>query len=248
MTLCTLTTDFGTADGFVGAMKGVLARLAPTVTVVDLAHDVPRHDVAHGAWVLATAAREFPRGTIHVAVVDPGVGGDRLELIAQIDGHFYVGPDNGLFAYVAAMGVVEGAWAITSTAFRMPDAAPTFHGRDVFAPAAAALARGLPPEAAGPATCLVGALPWSAVVDGDLGVVVHVDRWGNLVTNLRGPARAIVLDGVVAPMVRTYADVAVGALCAYVGSAGTIEVAIREGSATAILGRSRGAPVFADRA
>ncbi len=247
MALCTLTTDFGTADGFVGAMKGVLARLAPAATVVDLAHDVPRHDVAHGAWVLATAAREFPRGTIHVAVVDPGVGGDRLEIITQIDGHFFVGPDNGLFAYVAATGVVEGTWAITSPAFRTPDAAPTVHGRDVFAPAAAALACGLPPEAAGPATCLAGRLPWSAAVDGDQGVVVHVDGFGNLITNLRGPARAVAVDGAMVPVVRTYADVAVGSLCAYVGSAGTIELAIREGSAAAARGWARGAPVIAAR-
>lgn len=245
MTLVTLTTDFGTADGFVGAMKGVLARLAPGVTVVDVAHDVPRHDVAHGAWTLATAVREFPRGTIHVAVVDPGVGGDRLEVIAQIDGHLLVGPDNGLFAYLAAAGPVEGTWAITSTAFRMPDAAPTFHGRDVFAPAAAALARGLPPEAAGPATCLAGRLPWAARVDGDAGVVVHVDRYGNLVTNLPGPARAVTVHGQRIAAARTYADVAVGALCAYVGSAGTLELAVREGSAAALLGLGRGAAVLA---
>ena len=245
MGCCTLTTDFGTADGFVGAMKGVLARLAPGLAVVDLAHDVPRHDIAHGAWVLATAARQFPSGTIHVAVVDPGVGGDRLEVIAAIDGHYYVGPDNGLFAYVAA-GTVEGAWAITSPSFRMADAAPTFHGRDVFAPAAAALARGLPPEAAGPATCLGGRLPWPARSPGDdarAGVIVHVDHFGNLITNLPGPARAVMIGDLVAPPVRTYVDVAVGGLGCYLGSAGTLEIAVRDGSAAAVLGVARGAAV-----
>jgi hypothetical protein len=245
MTRVTLTTDFGTADGYVGAMKGVLARLAPDAVVVDLAHDVPRCDVAHGAWVLATATREFPRGSVHVAVVDPGVGGDRAGVIAAIDGHLYVGPDNGLFVYLAARGSVEGTWAITSTAFRMAEVAPTFHGRDVFAPAAAALARGLPPELAGPATCLSGRLPWpvGAPTAAAAGVVVHVDHFGNLITDLPGPARALRIAGAVAPPARTYADVAVGALACYLGSAGTLEIAVRDGSAAAALGAGRGAAV-----
>ncbi|MBZ0235135.1 MAG: SAM-dependent chlorinase/fluorinase, partial [Deltaproteobacteria bacterium] len=139
----TLTTDFGYADGYVGAMKGVILRLAPEAVVVDVAHDVPRHDIAHAAWVLATSAPEFPAGTIHVAVVDPGVGGARTPVVIAAGGHLYVGPDNGLFAYVGDRP--ESVHAITSTAFRMPAPSETFHGRDVFAPAAAALARGLPP-------------------------------------------------------------------------------------------------------
>lgn len=238
----TLTTDFGTADGFVGAMKGVLARLAPEAAVVDVAHDVPRHDRAHAAWVLATATREFPRGSIHVCVVDPGVGGARADVIVAAGGHLYVGPDNGVFAYVGADDV-EGTWAITSPAFRMPEAAPTFHGRDVFAPAAAALARGLPPELAGPATCAAGTLPWSARSDGQRGVVVHVDHYGNLVSNLPGPARAVRIGGLAIAVARTYEDVAAGAVLAYVGSAGTIEVAVREGSAADRFGVVRGARI-----
>ena len=246
MATVTLTTDFGTADGYVGAMKGVLARLAPDARVVDVTHEVPRFDIAHGAWALYTAAREFPRGTVHVAVVDPGVGGDRAAVIVAIDGHLFVGPDNGLFAYLAATGTVEGTWAITSTAFRMAEVAPTFHGRDVFAPAAAALARGLPPEAAGPATCLTGRLPWTvtpAIAPGGYGVVVHVDHFGNLVTNLPGPARAVRIADTVAPPVRTYCDVARGALACYVGSSGTLEIALRDRSAADVLGVTRGATV-----
>lgn len=243
MTVVTLTTDFGTRDGFVGAMKGVIARLAPEVTIVDLAHDVPRHDRAHAAWVLATATREFPLGTVHVAVVDPGVGGARADVVVAAGGHLYVGPDNGVLAYVSEP--LEGAWAITSTAYRFPDAAPTFHGRDVFAPTAAALARGLPPSGVGPATCLAGTLPWPARSDGEGGVVVHVDGYGNLVTNLAagGAAGAVRLGEVAIAIARTYEDVAVDALVAYVGSAGTIEIAVREGSAAARLGVARGAAV-----
>jgi S-adenosylmethionine hydrolase len=227
-------------------MKGVILRLAPGTTVIDVAHDVPRFDIPHGAWVMATAAREFPRGSIHVGIVDPGVGGERSDVIVAVDGQYYVGPDNGLFAYVAGAGQVEGCWAITSPAFRMPEPAPTFHGRDVFAPAAAALARGLPPEAAGPATCLTGKLPWTMFSPGPyagVGVVVHIDHFGNLITNLPGPARAVQIGEAVAPPVRTYSDVARGALACYVGSAGTLEIAVRDRSAADLLGVARGTQV-----
>lgn len=242
--IVTLTTDFGTRDGFVGAMKGVIARLAPGAVVVDLAHEVPRHDVVHGAWVLATACREFPLGTIHVAVIDPEVGGERLEVIVGAGGHWFVGPDNGLFHHVARAGV-DGTWAITSPAFRLPEAAPTFHGRDVFAPAAAALAVGLPPEAAGPATCLAGRWPWP-VATAERGHVVHIDAFGNLISDLVVAPRPGLIVEVAshrAPLRRTYAEVARGAPVAYVGSAGTVELALREGDAAAQWQISRGAEV-----
>jgi S-adenosylmethionine hydrolase len=251
--IVTLTTDFGTADGYVGAMKGVLARLAPAAVVVDLAHDVPRHDVAHAAWVIATCAWEFPIGTIHVVVVDPGVGGARLELVVEVRGHRFVGPDNGVFAYVAGAGASAGAdaevHAITSTAFRLPDVSPTFHGRDVFAPAAAALANGLPASAAGPATCAAGSLPWAPHAIGPRGVVVHVDTYGNLITNLRPAPGAtsvvLAINGRLVAVRRTYDDVPEGALVAHVGSAGTYEVAVRAGSAATLLEAGRGSVVEA---
>lgn len=236
----TLTTDFGHADGYVGAMKGVILRLAPEAIVVDIAHDVPRHDIAHAAWVLATSAPEFPTGTIHVAVVDPGVGGARTPVVIDAGGHLYVGPDNGIFAYVAERP--DSVHAITSRAFRMPAPSDTFHGRDVFAPSAAALARGLPPTAAGPATCLAGTLPWSTRATAR-GVVVHVDVYGNLITNLPGPARPVRVAGTEVPPVRTYEELAQGGLGCYVGSAGTIELAVREGSAADRLAIGRGAGV-----
>ncbi|HTJ44205.1 MAG TPA: SAM-dependent chlorinase/fluorinase [Kofleriaceae bacterium] len=233
MALVTLTTDFGTADGYVGAIKGVILTLAPGTVVVDVAHDVPRHDVAHAAWVLATSAWMFPLGTIHLCVVDPGVGGARNEIVVAARGHLFVGPDNGVFALVG--DPCEGAWAITSAAFHRPQPSPTFHGRDVFAPAAAALARGLPPHLAGPATC-------STVSARDTGVIVHVDAYGNLISDLRGAAQ-VRIAGRVLDVKRTYEDVAPGELVAYVGSAGTIEIAVREGSAASVLGLARGARV-----
>jgi S-adenosylmethionine hydrolase len=238
--MITLTTDFGTADGYVGAMKGVILRLAPAAVVVDLAHDVPRHDVAHAAWVVATSAGEFPAGAIHVVVVDPGVGGARTPVVIEAGGHVYVGPDNGVFAYVADRP--ESVHAITSTAFRMPSPSDTFHGRDVFAPAAAALARGLPPPMAGPATCLAGTLPWSIRAT-SRGVVVHVDIYGNLISNLPGPARLLRAGGRDVAPVRTFEELAPGGVGCYTGSAGTVEIAVREGSAADVLGIGRGAEV-----
>jgi S-adenosyl-L-methionine hydrolase (adenosine-forming) len=242
MPIVTLTTDFGDADGYVGAMKGVLCRLADGATVVDLVHHVPRHDVAHGAWVLATAAFEFPPGTVHVAVVDPGVGGARPEVVVAARGHLFVGPDNGLFAHVARDGV-DGVWAIAAPDLRAPDVSPTFHGRDVFAPAAAALARGLGPERVGPATSLTGALPWRHATRPGAGVIVHVDVFGNLISDLAcavGARGRIRIAGHTVPLVGTYEDVAPGELLAYVGSARTIEVAVRDRDAAQVLGFARG--------
>ena len=240
--IITLTTDFGTEDGSVGAMKGVVARLAPSAVVIDVSHDVPRHDVAAAAWAIAVASREFPSGTIHVVVVDPTVGGARAEVVVRTQGQLFVGPDNGAFAYVTEPD--HAAWAITQPSFRMPHAAPTFHGRDVFAPAAAALASGLPPGAAGPSTCLHGRLPWSGRATARQGTIVHIDHFGNLVSNLPGVGGQRIRVGAhEVPLLRTYADVPPGQALAYVGSAGTIEVAIREGDARAQLGIERGAPV-----
>jgi S-adenosyl-L-methionine hydrolase (adenosine-forming) len=233
--LVTLLTDFGGADGYVGAMKGVIQRLAPGTTVIDLAHDVPRHDVAHAAWVLTTSAWEFPEGTIHVVVVDPGVGGARAEVIVAAGGHLFVGPDNGVFGHVAAAG--DSAWGIPPPA----GASPTFHGRDVFAPTAAALARGAGPETLGAAILLRGRLPWP-----DPGVIVHVDVFGNLISDVRwepGAAGTVRIAGLTLAVVRTYEDVAPGEPLAYVGSAGTIEIAVRERDAARVLGIARGEPV-----
>jgi hypothetical protein len=236
MALVTLLTDFGTADGYVGAMKGVILRDAPGTTIVDIAHDVPRHDVAHAAWVLATTAPEFPDGTIHVCVVDPGVGGARAEVIVRGGEHVYVGPDNGVFAYLA----VDAAWSITAASFRAATVSKTFHGRDVFARTAAALVRGLRPHHAGPPVTLAGARRWPP------GCVVHVDRYGNLVTDVvcaAGGRGAVTIRGKSIGVADTFEDVAVGALVAYRGSAGTLEIAVRDGDAARLLAVQRGEPV-----
>src|SRR5262249_46845822 len=124
MPIITLTTDFGTRDGYVGAMKGVIG-----LPVVDIGHELPRGDIAHAAWVVYTACRQFPAGTIHVVVVDPGVGGARRGVVVESGGQFYIGPDNGVFAH---LDPVYWARAIENVRLLAPDVAPTFHGRDVF--------------------------------------------------------------------------------------------------------------------
>jgi S-adenosyl-L-methionine hydrolase (adenosine-forming) len=251
--IVTLTTDFGTADGYVGAMKGVVLGRAPGAIVVDLAHDIPRHDVAAAAFALAQAAPHFPAGTVHVAVVDPGVGTGRAAVIVDDGRSLYVGPDNGVFSLVAP--APRAAYAIEAAAFRREAVSATFHGRDLFAAAAGSLAAGAPAAAAGPAVTLAGALEWPPAPAAPPGAraarVVHVDAFGNLITDLDvaelpPAARVSVAGRSIAAVSHTYGDVARGALCAYVGSANTLEIAVREGDAAAHLGVGRGAVVLVE--
>ncbi len=236
----TLTTDFGTRDGYVGAMKGVLIARAPGVPLCDITHDIPRHDTAAAAFALAQAAPLFPDGTVHVAVVDPGVGGARREVVVAGDRHVFVGPDNGLLSLVAP--APRAAFAIESPAFRREEVSATFHGRDVFAPAAAALAAGARPDEAGPKVELMGGLEGGA-----MGGIIHVDQFGNLITAIPGEAvpsgASVRVGGQSLPIVTTYSDVAEGEPLAYVGSAGTIEIAVRRGSAADLFSAGRGSPV-----
>lgn len=242
MAIITLTTDFGSRDGYVGAVKGVIARMSPDATIVDIAHDIPRGDIAHAAWVVRTSTPEFPQWTIHLVVVDPGVGGARQGVILDAGYQRYVGPDNGVFGYLE----VDVVHAITKTALLAPKISSTFHGRDVFAHVAARLAAGYKPPDFGKATRLISNLPWGKRPEG-VGRVVHVDVYGNLVSDL--PAREaggyVMFEARRISVVRTYEDVPSGELLAYVGSAGTIEIAIRDGRADS-LGFGRGTKILPD--
>ncbi len=185
MTIVTFTTDFGFSDGYVGAMKGVVLSLAPDATLVDITHGIAAQDVVGGAIALAQAAPLFPRGTIHVAVVDPGVGGARADVVVAAGGSFFVGPDNGVLSLAAPEP--RQIYRIDAAAFRREPVSPTFHGRDVFAPTAGRLAAGAPPSAAGPSLpALVELDPPLVRRVGDRveGTVTHVDRFGNLLTSL----------------------------------------------------------------
>jgi S-adenosylmethionine hydrolase len=255
MTHITLTTDFGTADGYVGAMKGVILSLAPDVSLVDISHAIPRHDLRHGALVLARAAPLFPTGTIHVAVIDPGVGGARRGIALQTPAATFVGPDNGLFT--PFLRTRTACIALTNRDAQRRIVSSTFHGRDIFAPVAAHLANGFPLAELGPPVDDPVSLPhprpqW--LPDGRLQAeVVYVDHFGNLVTNL-GPltepdgtidleSMRVFIGDVSLAVCRTYADAAHGALLALVGSNGYLEIAVREGSAAERLGMGVGAKV-----
>jgi S-adenosylmethionine hydrolase len=259
MTVVTFTTDFGTRDGYVGAMKGVVLALAPDAQLVDITHDVPAFDVPAGAFALAQAAPLFPPGSIHVAVVDPGVGGSRAEIVVDAHGALFVGPDNGVLSLVVRGPRV--AHRITAANFRREPVSPTFHGRDVFAAAAGRLASGALPRDAGPLLPAIVDLSGGAgerEAGPMTGTILHVDRFGNLVTSVEGDrltpgqwrlhvgglaAHAAAHPGFVAPAARAYSDVPRGALLFYVGSSGLVEIACREGSAATSTGLSRGTGV-----
>lgn len=249
----TLTTDFGTGDGYVGAMKGVILQRAPEARVVDLAHDIEPHNIAAGAYSLCQAAPFFPEGTIHVAVIDPGVGTQlRKPVIIDSGRHFYVGPDNGLFSL--AVPNPRAVYAIESPTFMRPEVSSTFHGRDIFAAAAGALAAGVPAQHAGAVVSLRGRLtlgtPRSdgATTGMTVGTVVYIDHFGNLITDVSRAdlplnPRFRVGERVIERLSGTYGDVASGELVAYIGSADTLEIGVREGSAARILGLGRGAHI-----
>jgi S-adenosylmethionine hydrolase len=241
--LITLLTDFGTADGYVGEMKGVLATLAPGVTVVDVAHDVAPHDVDGARLALARYWRRFPEGTVHLVVVDPGVGSTRGALATASEGRFLVGPDNGVLSPAL---LHAGARCVSLS---VPgSAAPTFHGRDVFAPAAAQLALGAELETLGTeeGQPIIRRTPEATRRDdgGVQGEVITVDRFGNAVTNLLAMRGGQVqVNGLSLALRRTYADVASGEPMALVGSSGLVEIAVRDGSAAEQLELRRGSSV-----
>jgi S-adenosylmethionine hydrolase len=241
--LITLLTDFGTADGYVAEMKGVILTAAPDAELVDVSHELAPQDIDQARLTLARYWRRFPAGTAHLVVVDPRVGTSRRALAVASDGRSLVGPDNGVLSPAL---LAAGARAI---ALPVPShAAPTFHGRDVFAPAAALLAMGNPVDALGVAadapvirrTPEPRRLPDGAIQ----GEVIAIDRFGNAVTNLVG-ARGGTLEvaGRRLPIRRTYADVPDAMPTALAGSTGLIEVALRDGSAASALGLRRGAAV-----
>lgn len=245
--LITLLTDFGTKDVYAGVLRGVLLREAPGAVVVDLSHEVPPYAPAMAALMLGDAAGHFPDGTVHLVVVDPGVGSARRALAVRTPRAFGVGPDNG--ALTPLLDRAERVVAIDEAAWMRPPASRTFHGRDLFAPAAAALARGVSLESLGgsaPEPVRLR-LPEAAAEGGALrGEVLHVDRFGNLITNVRGEALASwrrfeveIAGRRVAGPAGSYAE-GEPALRALVGSGGRLEIALREGDAARALGAGPG--------
>jgi S-adenosylmethionine hydrolase len=210
MRVITLTTDFGDEDGYVGTMKGVILSIAPDVRLVDLSHHIPPQDIRRAAFVVAEAAPYFPPGTIHVAVVDPGVGSGRRALIVETERALFVGPDNGLFSFILDNHPEACCYAIEEPAYRLPQVSYTFHGRDIFAPAAAHLARGVPPAAFGPPVTDPVRLPPPRLdleEERIVGEILHADRFGNLVTSigrLQWQGAALVLQPAFGPLARRF--------------------------------------------
>lgn len=241
--LVTLLSDFGTADGYVAEMKGMLLTEAREATIVDVSHDVAPQDVDGARLALARYWKRFPEGAIHVVVVDPGVGTERRAIAVESQRRFLVGPDNGVLSpALLAPGARVVRLAVPHTA------SATFHGRDVFVPAAVHLALAQAFDALGPAVSdpVIRRTPEPrrGAEGGIEGQVVTIDRFGNLITNLIGVRGGTVIVGTrVAPVRRTYGDVNPGELVALVGSSGLLEVAVRDGSAAAALGARRGDPV-----
>jgi S-adenosylmethionine hydrolase len=243
--IITLLTDFGTHDTFVGVMKGVILGIAPAVRIVDLTHAVPAQDVHAAAYHLATAVPYFPEATIHVAVVDPGVGSERHALAVETPRAVFVAPDNGVLSRALDLAPPRRIVRIENTEFMLPRVSTTFHGRDIFAPAAAHLAAGVPLSELGPEIAdLVLLSPDAPRVAKDRrirGRVQHIDRFGNLVTNIPagvlppGPCRITAGAAAVDGLSPSYAAAGRGSTVALVGSHGFLEIAVRDGSAAKTL-------------
>lgn len=247
--IITLTTDFGLRDGFVGMMKGVILNINPDATIIDLTHEIAPQNIEQGAFLFAHAYRYFPANSIHVVVVDPGVGSTRRPIAAQIGETFFVAPDNGVLSFVLypSASVIH----LNRSDFWLPHVSNTFHGRDIFAPVAAHLSLGVPLEALGePITAWTrlsqGMASWRAD-DEIVGRVMHVDRFGNILTNISeemlariAPRRARIVTTIrgksITGIQATYAGVAPGELLALISSSGHLEIAAREANAAQLLG------------
>lgn len=255
--IVTLLTDFGTADYFVGAMKGAVLAANPEARLVDITHEIAPHDIEAGAFTLLAAFSTFPAGTVHVGVVDPGVGSERRAIVVDGGGHLFVGPDNGLFGLIFERLPDARVFHATARELFRPSVSSTFHGRDVFAPLAGALSRGVEPDAVGEQIADFHRLPFNSPKrseDGTLKAsVIHIDRFGNCITNItpadlsdddvRRGARLFVGGREVERFARFFAEGDEGELFAIWGSAGLLELSVNRDSAARVLSARRGQSV-----
>lgn len=251
MRIITLLTDFGTRDWFVPSMKGVILNLAPRARIVDLTHEIPPQDVRSGAFVLAASARLFPKGTIHVAVVDPGVGGERKAVTVKTRNFIFIGPDNGALSLALRNEEVMEIRSLENPRlFRQP-VSNTFHGRDIFAPVAAHLARGVKLSSIGPRLSRITSLPAAepsvtkSVVRGE---VIYIDRFGNLITNIAAKhlsSRAVIQSSrhLIRGLSTSYSETKRGHAVALINSLNLLEIGVCDGNAAKFLNASVGTPV-----
>ena len=247
----TLTTDFTQRDGYVGVMKGVIAGIAPQARIIDLSHDVPAQDVFAGALLLGRSVPYFPAGTVHVAVIDPGVGTARRGIIARLGEQYFVGPDNGLITFLY-QDYLKGdkdiaIHALENPDYRLPDVSHTFHGRDIFAPAAAHLAAGVPLDKFGAEVkdpVLLNLPEPVKTEDGLQGEIIHIDAFGNLASNIRledlkkhlahlENIHIILKDVKIEGILPTFGEGAMGDLAVVLDSFGYLSICVVNGSAAA---------------
>ncbi|MEL6670997.1 MAG: SAM-dependent chlorinase/fluorinase [Bacteroidota bacterium] len=242
-----LLTDFGHADGYVGTMHGVIHARCPDVRVIDLSHDLPAQSVKAAAFVLWNAYKHFPKGSIFVCVVDPGVGGERPIVALETEDYAFIAPQNGLLDYVMAEVPVKYFFSVENPRFMGPQISNSFHGRDIFAPAAAQIAAGDPITQIGPIRPYhIPPSPFQALSASQPGEILYVDTFGNLITNWRQgeiQARAFRLKGKEIPVKAYYAEAAEGELLALPASHGLWEIACRNGDAASLLGAQTGTSV-----
>jgi S-adenosylmethionine hydrolase len=261
--IITITTDFGTRDGYVAAMKGVMLDICPDAGLVDVSNEVEPQDVMGSAFILRKTVDYFPAGTVHLAVVDPGVGTERRPLAVSCGGMYFVGPDNGLFSLVLADREPERIVELDNPEFwATPRPSSTFHGRDVFAPAAAHLAAGRSIESLGTTVDSMTSMHWALPISDEQGIqgwVVHVDRFGNCITNIsralvdeRSDRRAFKCyagNAIIKDFNTTYAEAETGDATLLFNSGDMLEIAIFRNSASELLDIRKGAAVnlvFAD--
>jgi len=255
MKIITLTTDFGDTDWFVGAMKGVILNIQPRVVIVDITHGIPAGDIRAGAFALAASWQYFPRKSIHLAVVDPGVGSPRPAIAVQTRDSIFVGPDNGLLSWALRNEPVQGIRRLENEELFLHPVSRTFHGRDVFAPVAARLSKGMSFNNLGPEQKEFVQLPWPKprrTGNQAEGEVLYIDRFGNAITNLdealldgldQAACRIFLRGKSVAPLQHFYQEVPTGRAIGLVSSSGFLEIAINEGSAAKALKLKIGDPI-----
>ena len=248
MRIITLTTDFGTDDWFVGTMKGVIATISPKTTVVDISHAIASGNIRAGAFALSASYKYFPKGTVHLAIVDPGVGSKRRAIAVQTEQYFFVGPDNGVLSFALRSERIKAARALENKAYFLDSISQTFQGRDVFAPVAAHLARGVVLARFGPRVASFVRLDWPEPKlrhESIEGEVIYIDKFGNAITNI--PEASIACLGRehigifkgrrrMCALTTHYQAVPAGQAVAVPGSSGYLEIAVNGGDARAMLG------------
>lgn len=239
----TLTTDFGLQDGYVGSLRGAILSINPQAVIADISHEIPSFDIAQGAFVIGTSFSQFPKGSIHVGVVDPGVGSDRLPILIKTANYLFVGPDNGLFSMVPLIEKVQAVYHLTEKKFFRPEVSATFHGRDIFSPVAAHLSKGVSPHSFGPNLKDFSRLQSFEMKSAKKEIrarIVAIDKFGNAITNIsqklfdqkvgRRPFSFTVGRRKISKLSKTYSDVPLGKAALLFGSSDFLELALYQAS------------------